>query len=194
MVFNATAFYTYLTNAFVRRDFTFNGQDSILYDGQMSKVLAIVNADKAQIYGFSSSLDITISSKLKFYSIINYTKGEDQDGIALRHVAPLFGSTKLTYTKTKFTASVFANYNGEISYNNLAPSEQDKPYMYAVDKNGNPYSPAWWTLNIMTSYTIKNLGTLSLGMENILDNRYRPYSSGIVAPGVNLIVGLRANF
>lgn len=192
--FNITGFYTYLTNAFVRRDFMFNGQDSIVYDGQMSKVQAIVNADKAFIYGVSSSIDIKLSSKLNLNSIINYTKGEDQDGIALRHVSPLFGNTKLTYTDNKFSVSVYANYNGEISYSNLASSEQSKAYMYAIDKNGNPYSPAWWTLNIMTSYNIKNVGTLSLGIDNIFDNRYRPYSSGIAAPGINLIVGLRANF
>lgn len=189
-----TGFYTYLTDAFVRRDYTFNGQDSILYDGEMSKVLAIVNADNALIYGCNVSLNIDFLSKLNLKSVINYTHGEDQDGIPLRHVSPLFGSTRLTYSSTKFTASVYANYNGEISYKNLAPSEQDKPYMYATDKNGNPYSPAWWTLNVMASYEINNFGTLNCGFENILDNRYRPYSSGIVSPGINLILSLRMQF
>jgi len=32
---------------------------------------------------------------------------------------------------------------------------------------------------------------LNAGFENILDYRYRPYSSGIVAPGRNFIVSLR---
>ena len=64
----------------------------------------------------------------------------------------------------------------------------------ATDKNGNPYSPAWWTLNLMISYNLKNWATINFGLENILDNRYRPYSSGIVAPGRNLITGLRVNF
>ncbi|MBU8891998.1 MAG: TonB-dependent receptor [Bacteroidales bacterium] len=189
-----TGFYTYLTNALVRRDFTFNGKDSIIYKNEMSKVLAIVNADKAYIYGFTASANIELLNNLKLKSVLNYTHGEDQDGIALRHSAPLFGSTRFTYSHKGITASVFADYNGEIKYENLAPGEQDKPYMYATDNNGNPYSPAWWTLNVMTSYNFKDWGTINLGMENILDNRYRPYSSGIVAPGRNLIVGLRANF
>ncbi len=189
-----TGFYTFLNNALVRRDYTFNGQDSIIYDGEISKVLAIVNADKAYIYGFNAALNINLPLKFNFKSIINYTYGEDQDGLPLRHVAPLFGSTKITYTNKGITASVFASYNGKIEYKNLAASEQDKPYMYATDNNGNPYSPSWWTLNFMSSYDFKNLATINLGVENILDNRYRPYSSGIVAPGRNFIIGLRMYF
>ncbi|MFC2096452.1 TonB-dependent receptor plug domain-containing protein, partial [Bacteroidota bacterium] len=191
---SVTGFYTFLNNAFIRRDFTFNGQDSILYDGEMSKVLAIVNVDQAFIYGLSAALNIDLPLNLNLESKINYTKGEDQDGLPLRHVAPLFGNTKLIYSNAGLKASIFANYNGKIEYDNLAPSEQGKPYMYASDDNGNPYSPAWWTINFMSSYKIKDALTINLGVENILDNRYRPYSSGIVAPGRNFIVGLRIGF
>ncbi len=189
-----TGFYTFLNDAFVRRDFTFNGQDSIMYDGEMSKVLAIVNADKAYIYGLSAVLKINLPYHLQIESKINYTDGEDQVGLPLRHVTPLFGNTKLRYSNKRLEASIFVNYNGEIKYKDLAPSEQDKPYMYATDSNGDPYSPSWWTLNFMSSYQLKKYLTINFGVENILDNRYRPYSSGIVAPGRNFIIGLRASF
>lgn len=86
------------------------------------------------------------------------------------------------------------NYNGEIKYEDLAPSEQGKPYMYATDGNGNPYSPAWWTLNLMTTYNYKDWAVVNVGLENILDNRYRPYSSGIAAPGRNLILSINLKF
>lgn len=191
---NLSGFYTYLTNAFVRREYTFNGQDSIIYKDELSQVLAIVNADKAYIYGFNVSANIDFMDNLNLNTVLNYTHGEDQDGIVLRHVAPLFGSTRLTFTRKLITASVFANYNGEISYEGLAPSEQAKPYMYATDKNGNPYSPAWWTLNAMFSYKFNDWGSINIGLKNILDNRYRPYSSGIVASGRNLFFGLRVSF
>lgn len=192
--FDITGYYTFLTNAFVRRDFTFNSQDSIYYKGELSKVLAIVNADKAYIYGFSSSLNIEFTKGIELNSIINYTHGEDQDGVVLRHAAPLFGSTSIKYSNKKITASLFANYNGEIKYEDLAPSEQGKPYMYATDGNGNPYSPSWWTLNLMTTYNYKDRAVVNVGLENILDNRYRPYSSGIAAPGRNLILSVNLKF
>lgn len=192
--FGITGFYTLLTDAMVRRDYTFNGQDSIMYDGEMSKVLAIVNADKAYIYGFNASVEFLLPYDFKLESIINYTHGEDQDGIPLRHVAPVFGSTRLNYARENLQLSVYGDYNGEIAYEDMAPSEQGKTHMYATDKNGNPYSPAWFTINFKASYHFTKWGTLNFGVENILDTRYRPYSSGIVAPGRNFIVGFRANF
>ncbi len=39
----------------------------------MSKVLAIVNADKAYVYGFNAALNINLPLKLNLKSIINYT-------------------------------------------------------------------------------------------------------------------------
>jgi len=33
--------------------------------------------------------------------------------------------------------------------------------------------------------------TFDFGVENILDKRYRPYASGISAPGINFILALR---
>jgi hemoglobin/transferrin/lactoferrin receptor protein len=189
-----TGFYTLLINAIVRRDFTFNGADSIMYEGEMSKVLAMVNTDNATLYGFNGSLIINLPIDLKFETTINYTHGEDQDGVPMRHAGPWFGSTRLSYIKNNLKASFYANYNGEISYKNLPPSEQDKPTIYATDKNGNPYSPSWYTLNFLASYNFKFGVTINAGVENILDVRYRPYSSGIVSPGRNFIIGLRANF
>jgi len=63
--------------------------------------------------------------------------------------------------------------------------------MYATDDNGNPWSPAWFTLNFKTYFNISNRVDLSAGVENILDLRYRPYSSGIAAPGRNFIFSAR---
>jgi hemoglobin/transferrin/lactoferrin receptor protein len=73
----------------------------------------------------------------------------------------------------------------------MPPSETDKPYMYAKDENGNPWSPGWITFNLKLSYDILKWAVVNAGIENILDNRYRPYSSGIVAPGRNLVISLR---
>lgn len=190
----ATGFYTLLKDAMVRRDFTFGGQDSIMYDGELSRVQALVNADEARVYGIQFGLYADIVKYLSFKTNLTYSKGEDQDGVPLRHVAPLFGSTHLILKAEKIKADLYANYNGEISNKNLAPSEQEKTYMYATDSDGNPYSPDWFTLNFKASYQINKFLQVNAGIENILDERYRPYSSGIVAPGRNFIFGLRGSF
>ncbi len=43
----------------VRRDFQVNGNDSIMYDGEMSQVQAIVNTGSATIYGVSLGFEIS---------------------------------------------------------------------------------------------------------------------------------------
>ncbi|MCF6239953.1 MAG: TonB-dependent receptor [Bacteroidales bacterium] len=189
-----TGFYTVLSNAMVRRDFSFNGQDSIMYDGELSKVEALVNTDEATVYGFQLGFYGDILKSLSFKSNLTFTKGKDKKGLPLRHVAPLFGSTHLIFKVPKIHADLYANYNAELSNENLAPSEQSKGYMYAKDKDGKPYSPAWFTLNGKISYQLNHFLQLNAGVENILDVRYRPYSSGIVSAGRNFIFALRASF
>ena len=128
----------------------------------------------------------------KLKSSISWVQGEDDEGYALRHVSPLYGNTSLIFKNGPFLAELYANYNGAILYSQLAPTERDKPYMYATDNDGNPYSPSWWTVNFKSTITIIDQISLDLGIENIFNKRYRPYSSGIVSPGRNFIIALRA--
>ena len=193
-----TGYYTYLDNAIVRRDYTLNGMDSIMYDGEMSQVQAMQNAAYAYVYGIQAGVELNLPADLKILSKFNYQKGEEEldDGSMgpLRHAAPWFGSTHLLWKHERFTADLFGIYNGEIPYEELAPEEQGKDYMYAVDADGNPYCPSWYTLNIKAMYQVTNFLMVSAGIENLTDQRYRPYSSGIVAAGRNFIVSLKGNF
>ena len=191
---NITAFYTWLKDAMVRRESRFNGKDSIYYDGVLSQVHKLVNAENAHIYGLNTKFSLTLPYNLNFESVLNVTDGEDQNGFPLRHVSPLFGQTTLEYRQDKLRGSLYAKYNGEISNEELTPSEQSKTHMYALNDQGEPYSPAWWTLNMKVSYRINDHLSFNVGVENILDVRYRPYSSGIAAPGRNFIFALRADF
>lgn len=127
-----TAFYSHLVNAMVRRDFTLNGHDSIIYDGELSRVQAIVNAGSANIYGASLVFDIKLFKNIAVKTILTTIKGEDDSGESLRHAPPLYGETQLTFEKDKLKMTLGADYNAEISYNNLAPSERDKAYLYAT--------------------------------------------------------------
>ena len=103
----------------------------------------------------------------------------------------MFGSTHLVFDNSRLSADLYSVYNGAKTFKKMAPSEKEKPYLYAADKNGNPWSPGWYTLNFKMSYKFLNRITLMAGVENILDHRYRPYSSGIVAAGRNFIFLLK---
>jgi hemoglobin/transferrin/lactoferrin receptor protein len=195
--FDITGYYTYLDNALVRRDYTLNGMDSVVYNGELSKVQAIQNAAFAHIWGIEAMIDLNFAEHFNLRSTFNYQKGKEEDDagntVPLRHAAPWFGKTEFIFRMKKIEANLYAVYNGEIKYEDLAPSEQEKDYIYAKDANGNPYQPFWYTLNLKLSYQLFENFELYLGVENITDQRYRPYSSGISAAGRNFIGSLRFN-
>ncbi|QNL52485.1 TonB-dependent receptor [Olivibacter sp. SDN3] len=195
---DATGFYTYLSNAMVRRDFSLNGQTEMEYAGELSTIQAIQNAANAKVYGVSAGVQLLMPNGIGFSSRFNYQHGTEEldngDTAPLRHAGPWFGISRLMYAAQRFKAELYAVYNGEVSNDNLAPSEQEKTYMYATDENGNPYSPAWSTLNARLLYRVTDFLMLNVGVENITDKMYRTYSSGIVSAGRNYVLSLRASF
>ncbi len=192
---DVTAFYTYLDRALVRRPFSVGGRDSILYDGQLSRVFAIQNAAYGTVAGFSAGIEVELPRGLGFSSRYNYQRGrEEMDNGSLspsRHAAPAFGLSRLSYRRNKLQLELYALYSAEVSADELNPEEQAKPAIYAQDAAGRPYSPAWYTLNARAMYQWQPHTSLSIGLENISDQRYRPYSSGLVAPGRNWVLSLR---
>jgi len=198
VVLKGAAFYTYLVDALVRRDFTFGGQSQIEYHGELSNVQAIQNAAKAFVHGFEFGLDAFFTENLSLSSNLTFTKGteEEVDGSKSpsRHASPTFGDIHLVWKNSRLKTDLFYNFNGEISNKNMAPSEIKKDYIYASDKDGNPYAPSWHTLNLRTSYQIKHNIKATVSLENITNQRYRTYSSGIAAPGTNFIFGINYKF
>ncbi len=194
LVLKGTAFYTYLDDALVRRDFSFDGQSEIEYNGELSNVQAIQNAANAYVYGFEFGMEAFLDEQFSLKSNLTITEGteEEEDGSesASRHAAPTFGDLHLLWEVNSFKADLFLNYNGEIAFEDLSVSERSKDYLYASDADGNPYSPSWYTLNLRTRYQLNEAIRATLSLENITDQRYRSYSSGIVAPGRNLILSL----
>ncbi len=195
---DVSGFYTLLDNALVRRNTTLNGLDSILYDGELSQVQSLQNAAQATVWGFNLGFNLVLPQGLSVFSRFTFQKGEEEldngDIAPLRHAAPWFGITRLSYQVDKLRLEAYAQYSGAVKNVNLAPEEQGKTYIYAIDKDGSPYSPAWFTMNAKASYQLTSYFTLGLGVENIGDIRYRPYSSGIVSPGRNFILSGRVTF
>jgi hemoglobin/transferrin/lactoferrin receptor protein len=183
-------FYSILKDAMVRRDYTFNDQSTLMYDGVDSQIQAIVNDDKATIYGLSLNARAQLSSNFLLNAYYNRSKGEYKDGSPVRHVPPTFASMALKYKSEKFKSKLSINYNGEIANKDLADSEKDKSHLYAKDNNGLPYSPDWVCVNLNNSYQFRDKIILGFSIENIFDKAYRPYSSGISAPGRNFILSL----
>lgn len=106
--------------------------------------------------------------------------------VPLDHIAPVFGQSSLIYKNKNMDGEFFIRYNGKKVLSEYSPSGEDN-LQYAT-KNG---MPGWFTLNIRLGYNITKNFRLNAACENITDNRYRVFASGINAPGRNFIVSLR---
>ena len=195
---DASFFYTLLDNAMVRRDYTFNGESTIIIDGETNNVQAIQNAAFAKVYGIQGGLTVYVLPILQWKSTVNWNQGTEEldngDQAPLRHAAPLFGSSNLLLKTNNWTFDATFVYTGTIKFEDMAPSEIEKSYLYAKDANGNPYAPNWYTINLKAMFTLNKTWSFTGGIENITDQLYRSYSSGISAPGRNFVTSLRVNF
>lgn len=191
-----SGYFTQLDNALTRRDFTLNGATEIVYDGVLSRVQAIQNSAEAQVYGIHTGIELKLPSGFELTSDLNWQKGTEEmdDGSSspARHAAPWFGATRLWFRAQNLVVQGYTQYSGGFSHDELAIEERSKTEIYALDAQGKPYAPAWQTFNLKAQYSLDDHIDLIAGIENITDQRYRTYSSGISAAGRNLILALRA--
>ncbi|XOV68639.1 MAG: TonB-dependent receptor plug domain-containing protein [Fluviicola sp.] len=189
---------TYLQNAMVREAFQFNGQDSILYEGVQSQVLAIQNESHGYTYGTQIGLDWAIVKGLTFASTFSFQRGfvyiEDSTAYFPKaQVAPTFGRVSLRYKTRQLRAEVYWVYNGEVTHDRFPLSERNE-VIYALDDQGRVYTPSWNTLNAKASYFFNKHLSMTIGVENITNQLYRTFGSGITAAGRSFIGSVKVTF
>ncbi|MDP1622277.1 MAG: TonB-dependent receptor [Bacteroidales bacterium] len=184
-----TTFYNWLKNAQVIRPFAYNGQDSIILEDKKFQTLAPVNTGNAYILGIQGSVLAQVTNSFSIQSNLTYTYGYDETaGLPLDHIPPVFGMTSFRLELKKFKGDFYMMYNGwkRISqYSNSGEDNAQYATIYGM--------PSWFTLNLKLSYQIQRNVNVEVGMENMLDQLYRKFASGISSPGRNVIVALRAN-
>jgi hemoglobin/transferrin/lactoferrin receptor protein len=214
VMIDVTGFYTLFRNAIVKAPFTLNGQDSILYNGVKSQVLANQNANKASLAGVSIVLHAKLIEGLTFYSTLNYTYGrfktddtkkssiyekqingtytlvdKNVTSKPLDHIPPVIGKTTFAYEHKKFSTELNILYNGWKRLENFNSDGEDNANYATVDG-----MPAWTTLNWKGNINLYKHVQLQLAIDNIFDKNYRYFASGFSAGGRNYLVALRANW
>lgn len=187
-----TVYHTWYQNAITITPSTFNGQDSIVYDGVKSQVNALTNARKATILGGNAYVEANLSKNFSINSTINYTYGRikaETTTSPLDHISPMFGKTSFMVRLNKFKGEFFAIYNGWKRVKDYNIFGEDNFALATPDG-----TPAWITLNIRTAYQINDCFQAQVALENIMDTNYRVFASGIHAAGRNLVLTLRGNF
>jgi hemoglobin/transferrin/lactoferrin receptor protein len=185
-------YYTWYQNLITTVPGTFNGQDSVLFNGTLSAVNTMDNASNAYLYGGSANLNADINEHFSITSSINYTYGRiktDTTDYPLDHIAPVFGKTSFVLKMKRFRSEFFVMYSGWKSIKDYNMIGEDN-FAFAT-----PYGmPAWATLNLRSSFTVTKNLMLQASLENITDLHYRTFGSNFSAPGRNLVITLRGSF
>lgn len=190
--FSTYGFYTNFSNAIVTDFFTYNGADSALYNGNMTRVFASQNKAKAFLYGAGIEGTVKPSQNFSMFASINYTYGRfDNDTalVPLDHIPPVTGRLGIRYAEAKWYSELYSLYNGKKKLADYNPGGEDN-LLYATS-NG---MPAWYTVNLRLGATVLEHLILQAGVENILDKNYRYFASGMSAAGRNLVISMRYQF
>ena len=147
-------------------------------------------------YGFEAGIKVLFSKELKLTTQYSYVHGtqEETPGVELpvRHAAPVFGNTHIIWKYNKLQLDGFINYNGSLRASEISNELADS--LFALDSEGNPYSPSWLTLNFRTQFDFNDSVSFVGAVENITIQLYRTYSSGIASAGTNLIMAITYKF
>jgi len=197
----ASLFGTYMFDAIALAPAVYNGQDKIMYDGELSDVYSSRNNRLAYVAGASTSLTVHLSRHFKADGAVTYTYGnilgnKNEKKMPLDHVAPLFGRVGVTYSSSgdKVNAEVYSLFNGSKPLSRYNLNGEDNIGYATVKGPDGKGLPAWFTLNLRVSFRPHPAITLQGGIENILDTEYRTFGSGINAPGRNFYAAIRATF
>lgn len=188
---NGNYFVSYLTEAITRLPYAFeDGSDSVYFQGRYRSTYQNANSTEALIHGFTVNLISDLNSDLSFKSTLNYTYGRDlSNDEPLAHIPPIFGRTEFSYELGKLFFEINLVYAGWKYIENMVTTGEDKE-----DEATIHGYPGWYTINLNSIYTITNFLDLQLSVENVTDNYYKPYASGVPAPGINFVGTIRAKF
>jgi hemoglobin/transferrin/lactoferrin receptor protein len=190
-------YYTLLNNYIAREPFSINGTPTFIYDGEEFETIANVNHNNAYIIGSTLSIRGNITHRFRLSGSLTYTKGEGYDtNKPLSSIPPLFGNFEIGYVKNKFetalnfrfnAAKEFENYNLVEGIDNI---EQTPINPLTGQYNG---TPSWSSLDFFSRYQVTKFMSVQFMIDNIFDQYYKEFASGISAPGRNYSVSILIN-
>ncbi|QTD36612.1 TonB-dependent receptor [Polaribacter batillariae] len=203
--FGANAFYTLLDN-YIQRDFIYNAngtKQQQTFDGEDGNAVSNQNKGTAYITGVTASYLGRISNRWKTSGFLTYTKGKTYDTKEpMSSIPPLFGQFEVNYNadKLEFGANIRFNAKKDIEDFNITEGIDNHDLTPVINKNGTTEqeiyfgSPAWVTLGLNGSYVVSSNFSVQARLDNLLDQHYIEFASGVSSPGRNLSVSFVANF
>ena len=201
----ANVYYSLLDN-YIQRDFVYNTDGSkkqVQFDGEFGNAITNQNKGTAYVFGYTLSYLGKISSTINSSGFITYTKGRTYDTKEpMSSIPPLFGRVEINYKKDKieFGAALKFNSKKDIEDFNITEGIDNHDLTPIVDPNAildsDKYygSPSWMTIGLTSNYLLSDTFSIQARLDNIFDEHYIEFASGISAPGRNESISLVANF
>ena len=182
-------FNTIINNAISRENGELNGQDSILYDGEMMRIQMNKNIESANISGLNFECTYTLKKDFIINSNCNYIVGKTINNLPLAHVPPLNANLNIEYTIKNNSFNINTRYNSWKKAEDYDLAGVDNLEEATIDG-----APSWYTINLYYSYKLDSNFTYGIGIKNIFDVHYKTFGSALSASGRNFILSLHANF
>ena len=179
-------FYTHLKDAIVKQDLGY----SQIHEYEDVNVQTLMNSPEAYIYGWSFGVKSRLYKDWLFYEeSFTWQKGWDlSNNEPLGHIPPAFGKSLFKIKTGKLEYKIWGIYTAWKYIEEMNSSGVDND-----DLGTDEGYPSWWTLNTSAQYKVNDNLKIQFGIENILDQHYRTFASGISAPGRNFIISLKGN-
>ncbi len=199
-------FYYTLLNNYIQRDFVLdaNGNKTKqLFDREEGFAVSNQNKGKAYVFGYTLNYLGKVSKTLNTSGFITYTKGRTLDTKEpMSSIPPLFGQFEMNYKnhKIELGADIRFNSKKDITDFNITEGIDNHDLTPIINANAtndiDKYygSPSWMTIGLNGSYLVNNNFTVQARVNNLFDEHYVEFASGVAAPGRNLSVSFMANF
>jgi len=178
-----------IKNAIQRSNSNINGQDSIIYDGELMQIQMNQNIASAEINGLSVASEIKFSRSTILDFRLNYINGKTNINSPLSHIPPINTNTSLTYRTKTNRYQISYNFNGWKKVEDYDDNGVDN--IEEATKDGNP---SWMTIDFSWAMQVTPNIEFSCAFENIMDVHYKTFGSGLSAKGRNFILSLRTKF
>jgi hemoglobin/transferrin/lactoferrin receptor protein len=194
---DANVYYTLLNNYIYREAFNLDGNNTILFDNEEGNIVANVNKGNAYVTGCTLNYQGKLHKNWKTSGFITYTKGKTYDtNQPMSSIPPLFGQIEIQYIRKKLEGGIKMRFNAKKDINDYNIEEgidnhtQTPIINTEAEQAIDIYygTPSWMTFGVFGKYKILSNIFLQASINNIFDQHYKEFASGISAPGRNFSI------
>ena len=180
-----TVYYTWLRDAITKQDLGYTQ----IHEDEEVNVQTLMNTPEAHVQGISLVGKYQPIKELYFESSFNLQEGYDiSNDEPLGHIPPTYGKFLTRLNVKKFEGRLWLTYAFSKSLEDANDATDN------TDLATEEGWPSWYTLNLSMSYKFHKGLKVQIALENLMDQHYRTFASGLSAPGRNVIIKAQYKF